>query len=597
MVTNLASYCFARLQGLPKLRQQLLEQCRGWSLKGTILLAPEGINLFVAGEPSKLDALVEFLRQIAGLENLELKFSQSQRQPFSRMLVRLKKEIIAFGVEGIDPVQAPAPRLAPQELKKWLDEGRPLVLLDTRNDYEVKLGTFRGATSLGIDHFREFPQASQGLADSLKSAPVVTFCTGGIRCEKAAPWLQKIGFDNVWQLQGGILRYFEEVGGDHYEGECFVFDQRVGVDPALSETESVLCYVCQQPLSPAEQADPRYTPEISCPHCYRPPHTQLERRQEDLARVTRPLPGSIPSLNRRPLRIPGKLDGAPLARALTTLFPQLEPQLWEQLAANGHLLDPQGAPVHLQSVVRAGEQYLRLIPEDVEPAVNPSIGVLYEDEALLVLNKPAPLPMHPCGRFQRNTLQHILQLAWHPEGIRPAHRLDANTTGVLVCAKSRHWSRLLQPHFEAAQKLYRVRVQGHPKERDFEVNLPIAVDPEQAGLRGVDPAGKSAHTRFRVLAYFEDGTSLLQACPSTGRSNQIRIHLWHLGHPVVGDPAYLPEGKLGQRQTLDVTEPPLHLHCWQIILTHPITRQLVEFACEAPWSEGLTAADGRSGHD
>lgn len=594
MVCNLACYCFAPMQGLPPLRQRLLDHCRQGGLKGTILLAPEGINLFVAGDRERLEDLVAFLQQIPGLANLDLKWSESQQQPFSRMLVRLKKEIIAFGMDGIDPVQAPAPRLTPQELKSWLDEGRPLVLLDTRNEYEIKLGTFRGAISLGIDHFRDFPQASQGLSEALKSAPVVTFCTGGIRCEKAAPWLQKIGFEKVWQLQGGILRYFEEVGGAHYQGECFVFDQRVGVDPALCETESVLCFACQQPLSPAEQADPRYRPELSCPHCYREPE---KRRQSDLDRVTQPLPGSIPSLNRRPLRIPGFLDGASLGAALARLFPQVEPQEWSHLSAAGHLLDPQGRPADLQKGVRAGEEYLRLTPEEIEPPVNASIAVVYEDEALLVLNKPAPLPMHPCGRFQRNTLQHILRLAWHPEGIRPAHRLDANTTGVLVCAKSRHASRLLQPHFELAQKVYRVRVHGHPPQADFEVDLPIAVEPEQAGLRGVDPAGKSAHTRFEVLAHLEDGTSLLQAYPSTGRSNQIRIHLWHLGHPVVGDPAYLPEGKRGQRQTLDLGEPPLHLHCWQIALTHPFTRERLEFRCAPPWSEGLGTGAGRSGHD
>jgi predicted sulfurtransferase len=194
--------------------------------------------------------------------------SESDHQPFNRMLVKIKKEIIAFGVCGIDPARRPAPRLAPRQLKRWLDEGRSVTLLDTRNTYEVKLGTFRGARTLGLDHFREFPAAATTLPGNLKDEPVVTFCTGGIRCEKAAPLLEMAGFTSVFQLDGGILNYFAECGGAHYEGDCFVFDKRVAVDSSLRETGAALCFVCQTPLTIPEQEDPRYVESVSCPHCH-----------------------------------------------------------------------------------------------------------------------------------------------------------------------------------------------------------------------------------------------------------------------------------------------------------------------------------------
>ena len=269
-VLNLSAYKFTRFSAeeLPALRERLLALTRDQlGLRGTILLSTEGINLFVAGPRENTDVLVAELRSIPGLEDLAPKESVSDEKPFNRMLVKIKKEIIAFGVEGIDPARAPAPRLDPRTLKQWLDEGRPVTLLDTRNDYEVKLGTFKNAVVPHIDHFRDFPAAVAKLPAELKSAPVVTFCTGGIRCEKAAPLLAREGFEQVFQLEGGILKYFELCGGAHYEGECFVFDRRVGVDPELRETDSVLCWACQIPLTVAEQADPRYVPDVSCPHC------------------------------------------------------------------------------------------------------------------------------------------------------------------------------------------------------------------------------------------------------------------------------------------------------------------------------------------
>ena len=267
-ILNAAAYKFAELRDLPELREQLKGECIARALKGTILLSPEGINLFIAGERTAVESLVSTIRAIPGLETLEAKLSESDEQPFNRMLVKLKNEIIAFGVEGINPARHTSPRLPAKELKRWLDEGRPVTLLDTRNTYEVKLGTFAGAVTLPIRHFRKFPAAVDGLPEELKQAPVVSFCTGGIRCEKAAPYLERAGFREVYQLEGGILKYFEECGGAHWEGECFVFDKRVGVDPALQETGSQLCFACQEPLTAEEVKDPRYQYEVSCPYCY-----------------------------------------------------------------------------------------------------------------------------------------------------------------------------------------------------------------------------------------------------------------------------------------------------------------------------------------
>lgn len=266
---NLSAYKFTRFDAdaLPARRERLLTLSQELGLRGTILLSTEGINLFVAGPRAAVDTLLAELHAWPGLEDLTPKESASQERPFNRMLVKIKKEIIAFGVEGIDPARSPAPRLDPLTLKQWLDEGRPVTLLDTRNDYEVKLGTFKNALVPGIDQFRDFPASVARLPEELKQQAVVTFCTGGIRCEKAAPLLMREGFEQVFQLDGGILKYFETCGGAHYEGDCFVFDRRVGVDAELRETDAVLCFVCQMPLTASEQKDPRYVPDVACPHC------------------------------------------------------------------------------------------------------------------------------------------------------------------------------------------------------------------------------------------------------------------------------------------------------------------------------------------
>lgn len=235
-IVNIAAYCFAELFDLGQLREELRELCGVHDLRGTILLSPEGFNLFVAGSRNGVDRLLYRLRQIPGLEQFQVKESHSHARPFRRMRIKIKPEIIAFGIPEIAPQRYTSRRLSPRELKQWLDEGRPVTLLDTRNNFEVQSGTFRNAVPAGIDEFRSFPQAVERLPQELRQQPVVTFCTGGIRCEKAAPYLELAGFKDVYQLDGGILKYFEDCGNAHFEGDCFVFDERITLDAQLQPT-------------------------------------------------------------------------------------------------------------------------------------------------------------------------------------------------------------------------------------------------------------------------------------------------------------------------------------------------------------------------
>ena len=264
---NIAAYRFVGLDNLPRLRAEFKEKCGTLELKGTILLAPEGINLFLAGSPENVATFIADMDADSRFHGMEYKRSTSAEPPFNRMLVKLKKEIIPMGLPAINPAEQPAPALAARTLKAWLDEGRDVVLLDTRNQYEIRLGSFRDATHLDIDTFRSFPSAAAQLDESLKDKTVVTFCTGGIRCEKAAPLLKSYGFKDVFQLQGGILKYFEEVGDAHYDGECFVFDRRVALNGKLQDAGTVQCFNCLSPVSLQEQRSPDYVPDVSCPHC------------------------------------------------------------------------------------------------------------------------------------------------------------------------------------------------------------------------------------------------------------------------------------------------------------------------------------------
>jgi len=299
--------------------------------------------------------------------------------------------------------------------------------------------------------------------------------------------------------------------------------------------------------------------------------------------VTTPLPGSVEYENRRPIRISAPHEGWAMIDVLCDVFPHFSRETWLETIAAGQVLDWHEKPIAPERSVRAGEQYIRVFPGTVEPPVNPDIRVIYEDEAILVLEKPAPLPTHSSGRFHRNTLQHILHEAWHPEKPGPAHRLDANTSGVLVCTRTRHFAKLLQPQFSRGEveKVYFARVHGHPAEDRFEVDAPIADAPVDLGARELSDEGQEAKTQVEVLSREADGTAILKVTPLTGRTHQIRIHLWHAGFPIVGDPVYLPGGERGSTTAIEESAP-MHLHAWRIAFEHPVKKERVSFETAVP---------------
>ncbi|GAB1595734.1 sulfurtransferase [Lysobacter sp. PAGU 2638] len=238
MLLNVAAYHFAELLDADTLADTLRAAAEARDVRGTILVAPEGVNLFLAGEEAGVESVLELLRADARFAGLEVKRSWSRAQPFGRLKVKRKPEIITFRRDGTAPLDARAPAVDPPTLARWIeqghdDTGRRLVMLDTRNREEFDYGTFDGAITLPIDNFTDLPAALEPHRESLADATVVSFCTGGIRCEKAALWLQADGMHNVLQLDGGILGYFEQVGGFGYAGRCFVFDGRVALDPRL----------------------------------------------------------------------------------------------------------------------------------------------------------------------------------------------------------------------------------------------------------------------------------------------------------------------------------------------------------------------------
>ena len=238
MVLNIAAYQFVGIDDPQALAAQLREWAEAGDLRGTVLVAEEGINLFLAGGDTAIGLFLDALRADPRFAALVAKESRSEAQPFARLKVKVKREIIAFRRDGSAPLQRRAPAVAPEVLARWIaqghdDDGRRLVLLDTRNREEFAHGTFADALTLPIDNFTDLPEALTPHRTALADATVVSFCTGGIRCEKAALWLHGEGMDNILQLDGGILGYFEQVGGFGYEGRCFVFDERVALDPRL----------------------------------------------------------------------------------------------------------------------------------------------------------------------------------------------------------------------------------------------------------------------------------------------------------------------------------------------------------------------------
>jgi RluA family pseudouridine synthase len=315
----------------------------------------------------------------------------------------------------------------------------------------------------------------------------------------------------------------------------------------------------------------------------------LARRHAAIRRAVTPLPGSRPRNHFKPINIPGNCDGLTLLAALGRMVGNVSETGWKEEFAQGRVVNREEEPAAATQIVRAGERYQHLFPDVTEPEVNGAVEILHEDEALVVVNKPAPLPMHAGGRFYLNTLQHILNAAYHPQQPFPAHRLDANTTGLVLAARTWHFAANLHAQFEQGrvEKTYLVRVAGQLPGKFFHCDAPIGTGAGKGCSRTVDlKNGLAARTEFRALRRLADGTNLLEARPLTGRTNQIRVHLWHLGLPVCGDPIYLPGGKLGRTQTLAVGDPPLCLHAARAKFLHPSSLEPVGFNAPPPaWAE------------
>ena len=237
-ILNIAAYQFVRLEELEELRQQMLDALNARQLKGTVLLAGEGINLFLAGTEAMLRDFLVWLRSDQRFAPIEVKESWSDNQPFKKALVKIKNEIIRMNHPAIRPEEGRAHFIKPKKLQEWLDRGtddlgRPVVMIDTRNEFEVDYGTFENALHFNIEKFTQFPKAITAHKEALADKTLVSFCTGGIRCEKSGLYMREIGLQHSYQLEGGILKYFEEVGSAHYKGTCFVFDEREALEPTL----------------------------------------------------------------------------------------------------------------------------------------------------------------------------------------------------------------------------------------------------------------------------------------------------------------------------------------------------------------------------
>ena len=267
-IINTAAYKFINLNNLEALRDEIYTDLVNCGVLGTILLAPEGVNLMIAGPAKALESARAKLSNVAQFADLEYKDTLSGEMPFERFRIKIKDEIVPMGVEGVQPACFTGPTVSAHELKQWLDDDKEFILLDTRNDYEIELGTFEKAVDWNIHSFRDFAAAADKVSEQDKQKPLVMFCTGGIRCEKAsALLLQKKGFKDVYQLEGGIIKYFQEVGGAHYKGDCFIFDYRTAITPQCEETGLTQCEQCQQFVTPEEQAQTNYQRGDHCIYC------------------------------------------------------------------------------------------------------------------------------------------------------------------------------------------------------------------------------------------------------------------------------------------------------------------------------------------
>ena len=266
-VINIAGYKFEPLEDPIDLVRTYQQKCDELKLKGTMLISKNGINFSLAGTKEATDTIINFLEEDERFLNIPLKITYSETQPFRRMKVRLKKEIISLGRKDINPRELTGERISPQDFKNLLDNKEDVLVLDTRNEYETRVGKFENAIDLNLDTFRDFPDAIESLPEEYKDKQIVMYCTGGIRCEKASAVMMKAGFADVKQLEGGVLDYFKETGGAYWEGDCFVFDERVALDTELNETDYIYCYICREPLSAEEKASPDFKINEYCPYC------------------------------------------------------------------------------------------------------------------------------------------------------------------------------------------------------------------------------------------------------------------------------------------------------------------------------------------
>jgi UPF0176 protein len=264
-----ALYRFVRLDDYESMREPLLKFCTERGVKGTLLLAHEGVNGTISGGKTAIADVLSYLRSDERLTDLDCKFSYHEERPFLRMKVKLKREIVTMGLAGVDPNQSVGRYASPEEWNELVDDPECLVI-DTRNDYEVEIGSFRGAINPGTKSFRDFPAWVDENLDPQKHKKVAMFCTGGIRCEKSTSLLVSKGFDDVWHLKGGILNYLEETpeSSTRWEGECFVFDNRVAVNHQLEKGQYDQCFACRFPLDDAQKKSPLYVPGVSCPRCH-----------------------------------------------------------------------------------------------------------------------------------------------------------------------------------------------------------------------------------------------------------------------------------------------------------------------------------------
>ncbi|MBT7720790.1 MAG: rhodanese-related sulfurtransferase [Halieaceae bacterium] len=264
-----ALYRFVALDNYREMREPLLDECLAAEVKGTLLLASEGINGTIAGARKGIDRVLGYLKGDPRLAQLDHKESFDESMPFYRMKVKLKREIVTMGVEGIDPNLVVGTYVKAQDWDQLVNDP-DVLLIDTRNDYECSIGSFKGAVDPHTTSFREFPEYVRSQLDPDKQKKVAMFCTGGIRCEKASAYMLQEGFDEVYHLQGGILKYLEEVPQERssWEGECFVFDNRVAVNHQLEKGQYDQCYGCRMPITEEEKQSDKYQKGICCPHCY-----------------------------------------------------------------------------------------------------------------------------------------------------------------------------------------------------------------------------------------------------------------------------------------------------------------------------------------